>query len=154
MEERSNVPMPSLLDEDDHPQMLDFKSIDHTCQTAPGLKIESVDKDPMPYRTIVYYDDEIFMPYPKNTRYWIGHKGTIYDSLIGMKILPFREPDGNNRKTSNLDQYAYIDDHNYIERKIGVHELVAETFVEKPQRTVVHIDGNRTNNKSDNLVWW
>ena len=36
-----------------------------------------------------------------------------------------------------------------------VHELVAKTFVPNPNNYpyVEHIDGNRTNNRADNLKW-
>lgn len=42
-----------------------------------------------------------------------------------------------------------------IVRKVNIHRLVAKSFIANPQNkaTVNHIDGNKRNNRVDNLEW-
>lgn len=64
---------------------------------------------------------------------------------------------GNELKqTINRDGYAMVKlcDNGY-EKNCSVHRLVAETFLPNPdnKKTVNHKDGNKTNNKVENLEW-
>ena len=48
--------------------------------------------------------------------------------------------------------YLYV---NFIGRSFAIHRLVAAAFVKNPNNyhTVIHIDGNKLNNRKSNLMW-
>lgn len=80
-------------------------------------------------------------------RYLIDTNGNIYDTKY------------NNRKICQwIDNTGYCQCNLYKNKKRyfkRVHKLVAETFIENPENLpqVNHKDGDKTNNKIDNLEW-
>lgn len=78
--------------------------------------------------------------------YTISNRGVIRSSYTG-KIIK-----------QHLNKYGYYQVRLYKNKKpknYTVHRLVAETFIPNPHKaeTVNHIDGNKTNNKVENLEW-
>ena len=78
--------------------------------------------------------------------YTISNQGVIRSLYTG-KILK-----------QYLNKYGYYQVRLYKDKKVRnhtVHRLVAETFIPNPrkEKTVNHIDGNKTNNKVENLEW-
>jgi hypothetical protein len=85
------------------------------------------------------------------------------------KEIPYYIIGKNNYFVSNLGRYKnmkgeiktdYIPSTGYIRIRIGeskflLHRLVAFTFLENPENKEIvnHIDGNKLNNKLDNLEW-
>jgi hypothetical protein len=60
---------------------------------------------------------------------------------------------------TNYDYKGYefvILSHRGIQKTIKVHKLVADAFVDKyyDNLEVTHLDGDRSNNRADNLDWW
>lgn len=58
--------------------------------------------------------------------------------------------------TNNKNGYVYVylcNDGKY--KNIRLHKLVAETFIDNPKNynQINHIDGNKQNNRADNLEW-
>lgn len=67
------------------------------------------------------------------------------------------EPKEIPRYTNSVNGYVYValyKDGNM--RNIRLHRLVAEAFVEKikNKNQINHIDGNKQNNRADNLEWY
>ena len=63
---------------------------------------------------------------------------------------------GNIRKTRQCAGYQYVCIwQNGKHKNLRVHRLVAKAFIPNPsgKRCVNHIDGNRSNNRVDNLEW-
>ena len=83
----------------------------------------------------------------QNENYSINEKGEVKSNISGKLIKPFI-----NKKSG----YKIVDLwKNNKCKKIAVHRLVAEAFIENPlnKPTVDHKDGNRLNNSIDNLRW-
>jgi hypothetical protein len=81
----------------------------------------------------------------KNTPYFVDTEGNVYR-------------DGKKRKkdkTGDYERVVLFLEGNGKSKKYLVHRLVAETFIPNPQNKpqVNHIDGNKLNNKVDNLEW-
>lgn len=70
--------------------------------------------------------------------------------------LQYVEPKEIKRCVNRKNGYVYVQLWNEAKYKnIRLHRLVAETFLENPHNysQVNHIDGDKTNNKVDNLEW-
>lgn len=83
----------------------------------------------------------------QNGNYSINEKGEVKNNITGRIIKPFV-----NKKTG----YKIVDLwKNNKCKKIALHRLVAEAFIENPlnKPTVDHKDGNRLNNSIENLRW-
>lgn len=71
---------------------------------------------------------------------------------------------GTKRKLDGKMLKPYVNAHGYLaltltkngkEKSLRVHRLVAEAFIKNPNNydQINHIDGNKTNNKVENLEW-
>ena len=95
------------------------------------------------------------------------YEGLYQISSIGRVKSLKRSISRNNGRVLNLSEKqlsAKIDEHGYVKfqlwknnkpKNIRAHRLVALNFIENPKNhlEVNHIDGNKTNNKYDNLEW-
>ena len=90
--------------------------------------------------------DNGFIQIPGITGYFIDQNGNVYSEFIGRCLKP-----------SLRGGYKFVqlqmDDgkiHNWL-----IHRLMALTFIPNPQNLpeIDHIDGDRFNNKIDNLRW-
>lgn len=92
-------------------------------------------------------------------RYIISNYGEII-SLPRYKHnnskMQYVEPKEILRYINKVNGYVYVQLWKNAEYKnIRLHKLVAETFIPNPENKpqVNHIDGNKQNNKVDNLEW-
>ena len=97
--------------------------------------------------------EEIFKPIFINgieTQYAISNKGNVRNSNTG-KIL---QPEVSNCGYLRVGMY-YVKDEKRYHIHGSVHRLVALAFIPNPDNLpqVNHKDGNKTNNKVDNLEW-
>lgn len=77
----------------------------------------------------------------------------------GKKILrgkPMKLSESVNKRRENYGYYLVVNLRKNGKNKVWfVHRLVAEAFINNPNKypIVNHIDGNKHNNKADNLEW-
>lgn len=86
------------------------------------------------------------------TRYWAHSSGRILSlpkkTRKGVRVLKsYNDPDGYLRLSLNLGASK--------SQGFGVHRLIAESFIPNPDKkpAVNHIDGDKTNNRPENLEW-
>ena len=101
--------------------------------------------------------DEIWKPIPLSDGYEVSNKGRVKSPSIitrQNKVLPSRILSCNN-----LNSYGYprctLRMTDGTRKEFLIHRLVALAFLPNPDNLpcVHHIDGNRLNNKLDNLKW-
>ena len=78
--------------------------------------------------------------------YAISNLGNIKNIKTGRVLTPYVNPGG---------YYTYTFSQNGIKKTFRVHRLVALYFIDNPNNLpyVNHIDGNKKNNKVENLEW-
>ena len=102
-------------------------------------------------KTVAYYVDEEFKPFPGNPRFLISNKGTAYDTVTGYKLVPYADP---NRSHGKHYFYYYLPGENHM--NISAHRMEMLTFnpIPNPEEMQVnHIDANKQNNNLENLEW-
>lgn len=80
------------------------------------------------------------------SKYLVSNKGRV-KNVIRLKDLKFYDKDGYKK-------IGLINDDN-VKKKVFVHRLVAQAFIPNPngKPQVNHRDGNKANNKFNNLEW-
>ena len=82
------------------------------------------------------------------TDYMISSYGRVKSSKNGREIIlkPSYTHDGYLKQAISINGKSYT---------YRIHRLVAEHFIPNPdnKKTINHIDGDKTNNKVDNLEW-
>lgn len=78
--------------------------------------------------------------------YKVSNDGEIWSILSGRKLKPYLSPQGYEIVSLWKDSKP---------TKMTVHRIVATVFLDNPdgKPEVNHIDGNKTNNKVENLEW-
>lgn len=79
-----------------------------------------------------------------NGRYIASTRGIIFDNKMN-KNVPY-----SRHKRGWLRCHIWIDG---IRKTIGVHRIIAMTFLGESDLTVNHIDGDKNNNSIDNLEY-
>ena len=80
--------------------------------------------------------------------YQVSDEGQVRRLLKGGRTKPVKNRPSYNYYTVSLSSKC-------IKKTLAVHRIVAETFLEKPEwaEEVNHKDGNKLNNRVDNLEW-
>lgn len=78
--------------------------------------------------------------------YSVSDTGLVRNDLTGKKLLPYRTKKGYWRL--HLTK-------NGVQKKFLIHRLVAQAFIPNPDNldTVDHINGDKTDNRVENLQW-
>lgn len=90
--------------------------------------------------------DEIWKDIPGyEGRYRVSDHGRVYSKLRGT-LKPFQSRDGYLVATLTRGGHRF---------RIGVHRLVALAFIPNPEDKpqINHLDGNKANNRPENLEW-
>jgi len=91
-----------------------------------------------------------------------GFPNYVIDREGNVISLNYNDKRGNKRKSQVIKQSINNDGYKIVRltnedgyKNLGVHFLVAKTFIPNPdnKETVNHIDGNKENNKVENLEW-
>ena len=94
----------------------------------------------------IEYSDEYWIPIPGYKTYVISNYGRV-KSLKHNRIL----------NTNEINKYLYVRlMENGIDKKLSVHRLMMKSFEPRENEDklqVNHIDGNKHNNKLENLEW-
>jgi hypothetical protein len=94
----------------------------------------------------IEYSDEYWIPIPGYKTYVISNYGRV-KSLKHNRIL----------NTNEINKYLYVRlMENDIDKKLSVHRLMMKSFdprEDEDKLQVNHIDGNKHNNKLENLEW-
>ncbi|WP_297453618.1 HNH endonuclease [Persephonella sp.] len=105
---------------------------------------------------IIYqFGDEILKKIDGFENYAVSNKGYVYKGLK-YGLLPEKYKEFRIKPFKNKQGFLQVQLSNKGKRKVlYVHRLVAQYFVPNPEnyKYVVHIDGNRENNKVSNLKW-
>lgn len=89
--------------------------------------------------------DEVFSEVPNtNKRYYASSYGYVYDTKLE-KVLPTR-----TTKRGWQDCKIWF---NNKRRTVNIHRVIAMTFLGESVLTVNHIDGDKSNNKIENLEY-
>lgn len=94
-------------------------------------------------KTIAYYEDEVFKPYPQDSRFLISNRGSVYDTKDQVLLEPHdsagKSADGT--KAPRPYKYYHLIGHY---GSAAAHRLVMETFYPHPNSASIdvnHIDG-------------
>lgn len=93
--------------------------------------------------------------------YQVSNKGRIKSlEHFTLQTNIYDKGGKTNRKHEEKILKGWIQNTGYLtvalkNKKYSIHRLVAETFIKNPEKhkTVNHIDGNKLNNKVENLEW-
>ncbi len=101
------------------------------------------------------FGDEVIKPIKNFENYGISNKGFVYKNLkYGLLEINYRL--NRIKPYKSVSGYLFVRLSNKGKTKTAyIHKLVAEYFLEKPkgEGKVVHIDGNKENNRVENLKW-
>lgn len=87
-----------------------------------------------------------WLPISKFPNYVISDDGRVKNMVTGRELKPIQESTGYSHVTLCNDGKHH---------QTSIHRLVAQTFIPNPNNKpmVNHIDGDKANNRVDNLEW-
>lgn len=91
-------------------------------------------------------EGELFKKISEYDFYYISNKGRVYNKYYERFLTPSKTKEGYLRICLTLDSKS---------KTFLIHRLVAEYFCDKKENMNIihHIDNNKENNMSDNLIW-
>lgn len=77
--------------------------------------------------------------------YSVSNKGKVRNDLTGKILKAMMDDKG----------FLFVTLYGETKKNVSIHKLVAEAFIPnfEHKRTILHIDGDKTNNKTSNLMW-